>query len=112
MQLQRTPTPFNTPWELREYEKRCNQPHSQVEYPPKDYIQSWKKTPNIGTSGSPYLLSSQDDCRQFGYQPKRYNPGSLKFYMYDYPFHTTFGVPYRNVGRGWNKYEATGQYYK
>lgn len=101
--MTRSPTPFNNPPALEDYERRCNIPYSSPVYPAKDCV-----TPQIYPAQS---LSLDGDCRPFGYQPKRHNPGSLKFYMYDYPFQTTYGVPYRNVGKGWYKYETTGKYY-
>jgi len=53
----------------------------------------------------------ESDCVPFGYQPKRPNPGGLKFYMYDYPFHTAGGTVLTHPGKGWYRYENTGQYY-
>lgn len=104
MELHRGPTPFNTPPELEAFEKRCNKATCKVCYPSKDCV-----SPQIYPAQG---LSLDGDCRPFGYQPKRHNPGSLKFYMYDYPFHTTEGVPLRNVGKGWYRYETTGKYYQ
>ncbi len=56
-------------------------------------------------------IHNQDgNCISFGYQPKRENPGGLKFYMYDYPFQTQGGVPLTHPGKGWYKYEESGVY--
>jgi len=112
MQFGRTPTPFNTPPALTAFEKRCNKASCKVCYPSKDCV-SPQIYPAQGLSldGDSAGVSLQD-CRPFGYQPKRHNPGSLKFYMYDMPFQTTYGIPYRNVGKGWFKYENTGKYYQ
>nr|QBK86615.1 MAG: hypothetical protein LCMAC102_04110 [Marseillevirus LCMAC102] len=54
----------------------------------------------------------ESECRPFGYQPKRPNPGGLKFYMYDYPFQTQGGKPLSHPGKGWYEYENTGEYYR
>jgi len=50
------------------------------------------------------------NCRPFGYQPKRPNPGGLKFYQYDYIFQKQDGKPLQHPGRGWVKYKNTGKF--
>lgn len=46
-----------------------------------------------------------------GYYPVRPNPGGLKFYMYDYTYHTrNGGVPLQWRGRGWDTYTHYGVY--
>lgn len=52
-----------------------------------------------------------DVCVPPGYQPKRPNPGGLKFSVYDYPYHTADGQVLNHPGMGWYRYEHTGQYY-
>lgn len=101
MELHRSPTPFNTPLALQEYEKRCNKAKCNVDYPPCDC-----RTPSI----YPAQGYGFDTCRPFGYQPKRHNPGGLKFSMYDYNFQTVWGKPLKHYGKGWYKYETTGKY--
>ena len=70
------------------------------------------KYPNAKTCFNPLgkTNSGDSDCVPFGYQPKRPNPGGLKFYMYDYPYHTAGGVPLSHPGKGWYAYETTGVY--
>ncbi len=87
------------------YLKRCNKYSIPVKYPtapgkPCGCIQP----PNAHPANSEY-------CRPFGYQPKRNNPGGLKFYMYDYNYQTQYGIPLTHPGRGWQSYEQTGTYY-
>jgi hypothetical protein len=72
---------------------------------------------NLGAVTGPRPSYSTDEypiretnCRPFGYQPKRYNPGGLKFHMYEYPFQTADGVPITHPGQGWYGYETTGVY--
>lgn len=85
---------------MDEYQKRC-QPYScKINYPNSDCFNPYGK------------VNSQDsECRPFGYQPKRHNPGGLKFYVYDYPFQTQHGKPLSHPGMGWYRYEKTGKYY-
>lgn len=49
-----------------------------------------------------------EDCIPGGYSPKRYNPGSLNFYIFDYPHQTAWGKPLENNGFDWKMYQATG----
>jgi len=44
-----------------------------------------------------------------GYNPKRHNPGGLKFSMYEYNDQTQGGIPLQHPGRGWYRYENTGE---
>ena len=85
------------------YQKKCQPAKCPVPY----------GYPDPQTCYNPYgKTDSKDaDCRPFGYQPKRPNPGGLKFYMYDYPYQTQGGEPITHPGKGWYKYERTGQYY-
>ena len=97
MELRRTSTPYNNPPGMVAYQNWCNRGVCKADYPPLNCV-----APEV----------DHFECRPFGYQPKRRNPGSLKFYMYDYPFHTSEGVPLKGYGRGWNRYETTGKYYE
>ena len=82
---------------VREYNKIC-QPYScKTVYPSSD----------CGRGDAP---SDSPDCVPVGYQPKRHNPGGLKFYMYDYPYHTAGGQVLTHPGKGWYAYEKTGIY--
>jgi len=84
-----------------EYQKRCQPYKCPINYPSKNCYNPYGK-----------VNSDSEGCRPFGYQPKRPNPGGLKFYMYDYPFQTQGGIPITHPGKGWYGYENTGQYYE
>lgn len=60
---------------------------------------------------SSYYRMRYNNDNPIGYQPKRPNPGGLKFSMYDYPFHTQNGKPLSHPGIGWYNYQRTGGYY-
>ncbi len=91
--LHRSPTPYYTPPELQAFYNRCNKAVCKIDYPTCD-------TPKIPL----------DECRPFNYQARRPNPGGLKFYVYNYPLQTAYGLPLRNVGKGWDRYAATGKF--
>lgn len=85
---------------LREIQKRCvNTTVKKVNYlngcTPRGYMQTSDTSKN---------------CRPFGYQPKRPNPGGLKFSIYDYPFREADGNFKNHPGMGWYAYQQTGKY--
>jgi hypothetical protein len=45
-----------------------------------------------------------------GYQPKLHNPGSSKFYIYDYNQQTASGKPLEHHGKSWEIYKQTGYF--
>lgn len=79
------------------FQRKC-QPYScKVNYP-------------MGCHTQKDLMFKSKTCRPFGYQPKRQNPGGLKFYQYDYTVQTEYGHPLNHPGRGWQYYERTGRF--
>ena len=83
-----------------EHQKNCNPYKCPVNYPdPK-------------TCFNPYGRRDYNspDCRPFGYQPRRPNPGGLKFYSYYYPYQTQDGKHTFHPGMGWYRYQQTGEY--
>lgn len=85
------------------YQKKC-QPY-KCPVRPDGY-------PDPKTCYNPYGKREFDskDCRPFGYQPMRHNPGGLKFYVYNYNYQTQGGKPLSHPGMGWYRYEKTGEY--
>lgn len=79
---------------MTEFQKWVQPYKTHVNYPPLDC-----HTPNL-----------PPPCQRWGYEPKRYNPGSLKFYVYDYPFPRRYDKPLMHPGRGWTIYNTTGEY--
>ena len=79
--------------EFPEYQKRC-QPYSIP--------------PNYPQVATPQGNCDFKTCVPTGYQPKRENPGDLKFYQYDYTVQTVYGNELSHPGRGWYAYEKTG----
>jgi len=67
---------------------------THVNYPPKDCV-----TPNL-----------PGNCQQWGYEPRRPNPGGLAFTVYDYPYPRRYNAPLMHPGRGWTRYNTTGRF--
>jgi hypothetical protein len=96
--------------------KTCFNPYGKVSLEGCSDSSSFKEKTDVRTlepspDSSPKLCSEGLECIPFGYQPKRFNPGGLKFSTYDYPYHTAGGVPLFPPGMGWYKYQNTGRYY-
>jgi hypothetical protein len=92
----------------------CFNPYGKVDTPTcgssSDSIEPSRGIERVKDS-SQSVCSEGLDCVPFGYQPKRPNPGGLKFSTYDYPYHTAGGNPLIPPGMGWYKYQNTGRYY-
>lgn len=91
----RTPYPYNVPPDMQEFQERCNRYKCPHKYP--------------GRFCHNPLIYPGEKCHPFGYQPKRTNPGGMKFHEFEYPFQTQFGKPYSNKGAGWYYYNNTGR---
>lgn len=79
---------------------------------------SYSIDPEYSLRCQPYKCPSHypDKCEEEkvcippGYTPKRYNPGGLKFHIYNYTVQTTGGKPIYPPGRGWYAYQQSGLY--
>lgn len=87
----------------------CPPPYTQSGgYVPSNQQRLWQ-TPR-GPVLSPTKPTASAQIVPPGYQPKRHNPGGLKFQVYDYTAQTSGGKPLFPPGRGWAQYQLTGRY--